>query len=168
MRAILAAGITLIALVPAPARAGSEPLLVGTTCGLVAIEQADVTGQSYEGVMEAAVAAVDGYDVAGNPIPLSLTCRLFVGPHEIKTISSVLTPGVAAVADRVSFQAFDAQYYEVCTEIVAVGAGGTNSRSLCRAVTRTTVPPDEVCDLILVCGSLVRTAPVLYVTPEEA
>lgn len=167
MRAIVIAGMTLVALLPAPARAGNDPMLFGTTCGLVAVEQADVTGQSYEGVMGAAVAAVDGYGLPGNPIPGSLTCRLFVGPHEIKTMSSVLTAGVAAVADRVSFQAFDAQYYQVCTEIVAVGAGNTKIRSLCREVTRTTVPPDEVCDLVVLCGSALRTGTVMYVMPEE-
>lgn len=167
MRPLLAS-VTALALLAPPSSAGSEPLLTGTTCGMAAVEQLDITGQGFEGVLAAAVVAVDPYHQDSqitNPIPVSLTCRLLVEGVPLKTETSPIGLGAAAVAGPISFQAFPNYSYSLCTEVEAIGAGGTNRLRHCADVAETDLPQQEVCDVVPVCPLVPHTR-TMHVVPQ--
>ena len=164
MRPLLAA-LSALALLAPSADAGNEPYIVGTTCGLVTVEQLDVTGQGFEGVLFAAVAAADGFGALSNPVPVSLTCRLLVEGVPLKTETSPLTLGAAVVAGPISFQAFPNHNYSLCTDVEAVGTGGTHTVRHCADVAKSDVPPQEVCDIVPICP-VVPAARVMSVVPQ--
>lgn len=154
MRAMLAvAALAAIATTP-PAHAA--PLVVGTSCGLVAVHHNVITGQNFEGVLVGAVAAVEG-----GPAPVTMTCTVKVNGMAVPaaTATSVIDNGVAVVLSQAVFEALPGDFVEVCTDIDSPGSPGYSG---CVRTTESVVPPQEVCDLIAI---VMENVPPNILTP---
>jgi len=160
-RATLA--VAAVAFATAVPTAHANPTIAGVSCGLLAVANETISGRDryhYDGVVVAAVAAVETAPLTANPVPVAVTCDVRVDGSTQSVVSSLVTPGVAVALGLVNFDAAASATVTVCTNVV----GGPTS---CADAELAQVPPQELCDIDVV-GAICEPLGVVrvrYVVP---
>lgn len=163
--AVALATLALAAATPAHADPPNDATYLGG-CVLAAVneEHQVVTAPNrYEGVLAGAITAASP-TLGHNLVEVTgFRCEVRVNGTVVEqTQPGTLTVGFAAVADAVSFTAFDSDVVQVCTFVSTLDAHlQTRTFSGCNSVIRSTVPPQEVIDPIYDACILATTNPFL-------
>lgn len=170
MRLPIRPAVALAALaltVAAPAQAGppNDATYLGGCVLAAANEEHQVVTQPnrYQGVLAGSVVAASP-TLGHNPVEVtSLRCEVRVNNTVVaQTQPGTLTVGFGAVADQVTFTAFDADFVQVCSFVTTRDAHlQTRSFSSCNGAVRQLTPPDEVIDPIYDACILATANPIL-------
>jgi hypothetical protein len=136
---ILISGLAVGALaLGAPVAHADDPTF---DCGFNSVQQADATGQNYEG-------AVYGYVIDTDATSVSIHCY-------VKVNGTAVPPGVsgsgtvAAHAEgRITFTAQDTDDVQLCGDATVTHGSTTATFTHCDESTHTQVPPQEVIDIL--------------------
>lgn len=154
MRRALAIAAAIAAVSPITAAHATPPLFTGTTCGLLAVSDPTKV-DTYVGVVDGSVAAVDLVHLDGNLTHVSITCALRVN-GVMSTIYKWPASGAAAavLATTVQFNAASSDNIELCTTVVAADAQGSSTQlgPFCRNAPHTGL---VLVDTLLVGGEVI-------------
>ena len=106
-------------------------------CGFESVQQADATGQSYEGVAYGSVAHGEGG-------PVSIRCYVTVNGTVAASTPTGTGTGFAITQGRITFAAAETDDVRLCYEATTVHG----LESGCGETTNTQIPPQEVIDLL--------------------